>query len=208
MSIRSSRPASVRRIAELALLVAGLAAMAPAFALKSDADQPVGIDAQKFSGRQGDKVTYSVAVHMTQGSFVADGDTATGYFDKNDAIDRAVLTGKPAKVQQKLDDGSMMYGHADTIDYQVGANTVILTGNASIVQTGKGEYHGARLVYNTDSGQVSGEGGAEGRVHMILQPKKKPAATPAPAASAAPAPASSTATPAAAGGTGPSGQPR
>lgn len=207
MSIRSSRRASVRRIAELALLAAGLAAMAPAFALKSDADQPVGIDAQKFSGRQGDKVTYSVAVHMTQGSFVADGDTATGYFDQDDAISRAVLTGSPAKVQQKLDDGSMMYGHADTIDYQVGANTVILTGNASIVQTGKGEYHGARLVYNTDSGQVSGEGGAEGRVHMILQPKKK-AATPAAAASAAPAPASSTAAPAAAGSTGPSGQPR
>lgn len=208
MSIRSSRPASVRRIAELALLAAGLAAMAPAFALKSDADQPVSIDAQKFSGRQGDKVTYSVAVHMTQGSFVADGDTATGFFDQNDAIDRAVLTGNPAKVQQKLDDGSMMYGHADNIDYRVGANTVILTGNANIVQAGKGEYHGARLVYNTDSGEVSGEGGAEGRVHMILQPKKKPAATPAPASSAAPAPASSTTAPAAASSAGVSGQPR
>lgn len=207
MSTPSSRPAGVRRIAELALLAAGLAAVTPAFALKSDADQPVSIDAQKFSGRQGDKVTYAVAVHMTQGSFVADGDAATGYFDPNDAIDRAVLTGSPAKVQQKLDDGSMMYGHADTIDYRVSANTVILTGNASIVQTGKGEYHGARLVYNTDSGEVSGEGGAEGRVHMILQPKKKPAAAPAAAAPAAPAPASSTAAPAA-GSTGPSGQPR
>lgn len=206
MSTPGSRPANVRRLAELAVLLAGLAALAPAFALKSDADQPVSIDAQKFSGRQGDKVTYSTAVHMTQGSFVADADAATGYFDQDDAIDRAVLTGSPAKIQQKLDDGTMMYGRADTIDYRVSANTVILAGNASVVQTGKGEYHGARLVYNTDSGEVSGEGGAEGRVHMILQPKKKPA-TAAPAA--APAPASSAASaPAAASSAGPAGQPR
>ncbi|HJU07400.1 MAG TPA: lipopolysaccharide transport periplasmic protein LptA, partial [Rhodanobacteraceae bacterium] len=48
-----------------------------------------------------------------------------------------------------------------------------------------------KLTYNTDTGQIVGEGGSGGQVHMILQPQKKaaPAKKPAAASSAATVPA-------------------
>jgi lipopolysaccharide export system protein LptA len=81
---------------------------------------------------------------------------------------------------------------------------VILTGNAVVVQQGKGEFHGEKLVYNTDTGEIQGSPVTGGRVHITLQPRSKPApastkpaATGTPAASApvsAPASASAPAT--------------
>ena len=60
-----------------------------------------------------------------------------------------------------------------------------------VVQQGRGEFRGAHMTYNTNTGVMeSGNQDAGGRVHMIIQPKKAaPAAAPEPAR--APAPGSS-----------------
>lgn len=187
---RSRRPRGnidVRRPVAFALTLGLLLACATAQATQADRDKPVNVTANSFSGSQdGGKATFIGNVRIDQGTLHADGDNGVGYFDQNNQVQRVVLTGKPAHLQQKLDDGSMVHGAGNTIDYTVSQNTVVLTGDATVVQEGRGSFHGARLVYNTDTGQINGEGGGGGQVHMTLQPRPKnsPAAKPAPATSA------------------------
>lgn len=173
-----------RRI-EVALLALGaLLACGAALALSSDRTQPINVtaDHQEATLGAGGKVTLTGRVAITQGSLAIHGDKAVGYENADSEWDHAVVTGTQATFSQTLDSGSKVNGAADSIEYLVAANTVVLTGHASVIQQGRGEFHGARLTYNTDSGQIVGEGGTGGQVHMTFAPKApaaKPAAAPA-----------------------------
>lgn len=182
-------------------------------ARQSDKSQPININANSFAGSQDSgKIVFTGKVTMDQGTFHADGVQATGYTDPDDTSQwqRVVLTGSPAHFQQIQDSGTLIRGQAATIDYKVSENTVILTGGAVVVQQGKGEFHGEKLVYNTDTGEIQGSPTTGGQVHITLQPRSKPASTAAkpvgtgapaaPAATSAPASASTSA-PAATAGT-------
>jgi lipopolysaccharide export system protein LptA len=196
-----------------ALLIAALLACGVAQAKQTDKNQPININASGFAGSQDSgKITFTGSVTMDQGTFHADGAKATGYTDPDDTSQwqRVVLTGNPAHFRQTQDNGTLVHGQAATIDYKVSENTVILTGDASVVQQGRGEFHGNRLTYNTDSGEIRGTPAAGGRVHITLQPRSKPAgakpaaaaSAPASAATSTPAPATTSApTPASTSGT-------
>jgi lipopolysaccharide export system protein LptA len=110
-----------------------------------------------------------------------------------------VLTGSPAHLQQLDDNGNLMQGEAATIDYQVAKDFAVLQGRASITQQGRGEAHGDRLTYNTQTSEMTGDSGGDGRVHMVFKPKPK-TGTAAPAAPAVPAPAASAPAPATSSG--------
>ncbi len=204
MSTEPSRRTRAR--IEPMILFAALCVCGLAQARQSDKNQPININASSFAGSQDSgKITFTGAVTMDQGTFHADGAQATGYTDPNDTSQwqRVVLTGGPAHFQQTQDNGTLVHGQAATIDYKVSENTVILTGNAAVVQQGRGEFHGDRLVYNTDTGEIQGTPAAGGRVHITLQPRTRPApagtkaapaTTPASAPTSAPAPASTSGT--------------
>lgn len=193
----------------LVLLVAALAACGVAQARQSDKNQPINLNATHLIGsQQSGKLVVTGNVTLDQGTFHADGAQATGYTDPNDTSQwqRVVLTGNPAHFRQTQDSGTLVRGQAQTLDYKVSENTVILTGNATVEQEGRGTFHGEKLVYNTDTGEIEGSAAAGGRVHITLQPRSKPAATsarPAPAGtpastSSAPPAAAATAAPASA----------
>ncbi|HET6804614.1 MAG TPA: lipopolysaccharide transport periplasmic protein LptA [Frateuria sp.] len=182
----------------LALL--GLLVLAPALAKRTDRDQPMDVQASHFDGfrKPNSTTTLKGNVVITQGSLKATGDLAKVHFDANAEIDSVVLTGSPAHIRQLDDNGNLMQGEAASIDYQVARDFAVLQGHASINQQGRGEAHGDRLTYNTQTSEMTGDSGGDGRVHMIFKPKPKPkpgaaapAAAPAPAASA-PAPAHAT----------------
>lgn len=180
------------RIESLALILATCCACGVVQAKQSDRQQPININASSFAGSQDSgKIVFTGNVTLDQGTFKADGAQATGYTDPDDTSQwqRVVLTGSPAHFQQTQDNGTLVHGQGATIDYKVSENTVILTGNAEVMQQGRGEFHGDRLVYNTDTGEIQGSPAAGGRVHITLQPRTRPA-EPA-AASAAPASAGS-----------------
>jgi lipopolysaccharide export system protein LptA len=212
MSTPRSHPIRAR-VELLVLIIAAMLACGLAQAKQTDKNQPININANAFAGSQDSgKITFTGSVTMDQGSFHADGAKATGYTDPNDTSQwqRVVLTGSPAHFRQTQDNGTLVHGQALTIDYKVSENTVVLTGDAGVVQEGRGEFHGNQLVYNTDSGEIQGTPAAGGRVHITLQPRSKPApakpapttgapaatssAPPAPASTAAPASASTTGT--------------
>lgn len=193
---RDRRTESLRAIA-LACALAGFAVTLSAQAKQTDSSQPVLVKADNSVMDQDKGIaTLTGHVNLDQGTMHVEGDKAVGYFDQDNQIQRAVVTGNPARFHQTLDDNSLVHGSASTIDYQVSENTVILTGDAVVVHEGQGDFHGARLTYNTDSGSINGMGGPGGQVHMTLVPKPK-AAKPSTRKAAAPASISSSASAAA-----------
>lgn len=187
----TSTPPSRRAKASLEAfcLALGLLALLPVSAKQSDRSQPMQVNASHFDGFQkpNSVTTLSGNVVITQGTFKATGNLAKVYFDANTQISRVVISASPAHIEQLDDAGNLMRGSAASIDYDNIHGIAVLAGNASVTQKGRGEAHGDKLTYNTQTSQMSGEGGGDGLVHMTFLPKPQPAA---PAAS--PAPAAST----------------
>ncbi|MFC5524699.1 lipopolysaccharide transport periplasmic protein LptA [Rhodanobacter ginsengisoli] len=186
----SCRPS---RTARLALLVLGLAMLQPALARKDDRQKPANIAAKSFDATQQDNgvIHYKGSVLLTQGTLKATGALATAYLDSGNSVTRVVITGSPAHIEQLDDSGNLMQGDAASIDYDNIKQVAVLTGNASVKQKGRGEAHGDKLTYNTQTSQMTGESNGDGMVHMTFQPRSKPATAPA-----APATTQSSPTPA------------
>ena len=172
------------------LLVATLCAAQAAFALSTDRSKPLNVDAdhwqstQSQTGKAGDPDITKLDgnVVMTQGSMQAHAGHATIYRNPSGVADangntgsltRVLLTGTPAHLQQLHDgDCSLMTADADTIDYDNLSGLALLTGNVTVIQHGKGEFHGQRMRYNTNTGEMeSGDASPSSRVHMVMQPK-------------------------------------
>lgn len=170
-------------------------------ALSSDRDQKMDISADHAKINQGsDKapgVTYLTGnVRITRGSMKATSAEATIYQhsgnakdaqgkDISSAVQRVILIGKQAHMEELGKNGGLVSSDADKIDYNADTGIAELTGNVTVLQQGRSEFHGTHMTYNTDTGEMeSGDNTAANRVHMIIQPKTgsaKPAdAKPAP----------------------------
>ena len=173
-----------RRVSASIRLALGLLTIAPVAAKQSDRSQPMQVNAKRFDGFQKpDSVsTLQGNVVITQGTLKATGDQAKVYFDGNSQISRVVITSGPAHIEQLDDSGNLMQGNAASIDYDNIKGIAVLSGNASVTQKGRGEAHGDKLTYNTQTSQMTGDSAGDGMVHMTFLPKAKPAAAPAPAA--------------------------
>lgn len=198
---------SKRSCLPLMLVLAASAGIPLAHALRADRDKPMDItaDYQKSqlntTNNQPGVTHLRGNVHMLQGSLKAHADEATMYQHAGNAKDaqgndisggvqRVILVGKQAHLEEQQDNnGGLVNANADRIDYNADTGIAELTGNVTVVQQGRGEFHGAQMTYNTNTGEMeSGDNTPANRVHMIIQPKTKAAASPAaekPAESAA-----------------------
>ena len=175
----TSMPRSRRASASLAALLFGLAAAGGVQAKQSDRDLPVQVDhADSFDGfaKPNSVTTLRGNVRLSQGSLKINGNLAKIYVDADQAVSRVVITGTPAHIEQLDDNGNLMKGDAATLDYDNVKGIAVLTGNASVVQKGRGEAHGDKLTYDTKTSEMTGESGGSSQVHLIFQPKKKAAA--------------------------------
>ncbi len=182
------------------VLLAALCVAQGVFALNTDRSKPLNVDAdhwqstQSQTGKAGDPDITKLDgnVVMTQGSMQAHAGHATIYKNPSGVADangnyasltRIVLTGQPAHLQQIHDgDCGLVTADADSIDYDNLSGIALLTGNVTVIQHGKGEFHGQRMRYNTNTGEMeSGDASPDSRVHMVMQPK---AAQPKPATNA------------------------
>ena len=203
---RSNRKTSATRSgSSSAALVALALTLAPlaAEALTSDKQQNMLINSDhakivqnKDNNQPG--VTYLTGnVTMDQGTTKARGDEATIYQHAADAKDaqgrdisgdvqRVVMLGKKkqAHLEQQQDAGGLMTAESDKIDYNADTSIAVLTGNVVVNQPGRGQFKGAYMTYNTNTGEMeSGDKTSDSqRVQMVIEPKNKaPAATDKPA---------------------------
>jgi len=159
-----------------------------AWALSSDNDQPMNIEAnhqksmQSRTGAAGDPDITDLDgnVIITRGSIKIHADHARIYQVPAGAKDpnagkfaHIVLTGKPAHMQQLHDgDCGLMSADANTIDYKPLANRAELTGNVKVVQAGRGESHSAHMIYNTETGDMeAGDSSPGSRVKLVMEPQ-------------------------------------
>ena len=196
-----SRHANASPKPVLGLLALSLLAILPiaAFAKKADRDQPMNYVAKSTNAYNAPNTvsTLTGAVKVTQGSLLMTGDVAHIYLDGDTQIARVVVTGNPAHIQQLDENNNLMTGDAKTLDYDNINGIAVLTTGAVVHQQGRGDFHGDKLTYNTDTSLITGESGGNSLVQGMFLPKpKQPGAKPAtgaaPAKPAAPAPASST----------------
>jgi lipopolysaccharide export system protein LptA len=180
----------IRLESKLLAFACALFAIAPAVALQSDRNQPLNIAAnhqkseRSRTGKAGDPDVTRLDgnVVMTRGTMRASADHAVIYSNPSGVADahgneggpiRAVLTGNPAHLQQVQDlDCRLVTAAANTIDYDNVTGIAVLTGDVHVVQQGKGDFHGERMRFNTNTGEM--EGGSDsgtGRVHMTIQPR-------------------------------------
>lgn len=190
MSMPLSRRTSASARFALAAAVLGLLAAQPALARKSDRQQEMHVAAKNFDGFQkpNSVSTLTGNVVITQGTLKATGAQAKVYFDTESQISRVVITGSPAHLEQLDENNNLVLGDAATLDYDNLKGIALLQGHASITQKGRGEAHGDKLTYNTETSEMTGESGGDGMVHMTFKPKPKAAEATTPVA---PAPSSS-----------------
>ena len=168
------------------LLAACSLALLPAWGLarQSDRQQPMNFSARHTDAYNAPNTVSTLKgnVKITQGTLLLTGDTAMIHLDADSQISRVVVTGTPAHIEQMDDSGNLMTGNAAKLDYDNIHGIAVLTGQASVKQQGRGEFHGDKLTYNTESSQITGDSGGDGLVHGVFLPKAKAAAPARPAA--------------------------
>ena len=165
----------------LLLCLGAVLGSASAWALPSDRDQPIRVqaDSAELDDKQGVAV-YRGNVVMTQGTMKITGDTVTITQDANGDIDVFTSVGKPAYYEQKPDvDKDIVKAYGLTIQYYASNERIVLIDQAKVIQQGN-TFEGEKIVYDTQR-QIVNAGRATGsnvsvprpRIDMILQPRKK-----------------------------------
>lgn len=158
------------RASLIPLLLLALAASAVVQAKTSDRKQPTNIEADRveYSTKSDAPNVLDGNVVVIQGTMTAKGAHAT-VWATNGKTNRILMTGSPVVMTETLDDGSPMKATAAQVDYNLGTEVAVFTGNVVLTQP-KGTMNGQKVTYNMKTGQVQ-SGGDGTRVKMVLQPK-------------------------------------
>jgi len=169
---------SLARIKVLPTL--GLLALASAsicaHALPSDREQSIYIQSDKMISNDKNGVTvYQGGVQIDQGSLriLADSVTITR---TNNAIDKIVAKGKPARFQQRpAADKNLVVAEGSTINYRVSTELITLLMNASLEQEGT-TMKGDNIVYDIARSLVKADANSNGtpsRVQIVIPPQSE-----------------------------------
>ena len=146
-----------------------------AYALESDADQPIVIDSNTATYDDTTATsTYIGNVISIQGSIHVNSDKLVVYFVDGDA-EKLVFTGNKAKFKQTPSEGGEdITGEALTGEFYPKKNLLILINDATVWQ-GTGTYSSNLIEYDTKTSLVkAGEKSSDTkRVHVILKPSEK-----------------------------------
>jgi len=144
------------------------------FALSTDKDQPVAIEADSVDIDEATETAiYRGNVLLTQGSIkLSAARVVVHHFQSDNA--RIVATGKPVKFSQKPDDGNqLVIGKAQKTEYGLNSARLMLTGKASLVK-GVNTFKNDRIIYDREKAVVKAGTSAEGkeRVKITIGRKK------------------------------------
>ena len=158
-----------------------LALSLSATALESDRQQPLEINANATDGTLGDGITtMSGNVEIHQGTLHITADEAE--IKKTDGrVQSVTFRGRPAFLEQEIEEQGLVKATAATINYQVANGLVTLTGDAN-VQHPQYQISGEVLTYDLKIQHFKGNGteNGNGRIHILLDPEviNKPDDTP------------------------------
>jgi len=144
----------------------------PLMALESDRQQPLEVNADSTDGTLGDGITTLRGdVDIRQGTLHITADEAE-VKKNNGLVNSVIFRGKPAFLEQDIEEQGLVQATANVIEYQVASGLVILTGNADVKHP-QYQISGESLTYdlNIQHFQGSGDGNGNGRIHIRLDPE-------------------------------------
>ena len=170
--MKSTNPVPTRFARTLCLLA--LLPLAPAYALSTDKDQPIHVEANsvEIDDRKGISI-YQGDVDVKQGSIHMTADKVTVYqTDRRTDLIKAV--GRPVRFQQRTDKDQTVKGRAREVEYRVGGEELVLTGDARLSQ-GEDNFSSDRIIYDRKNARVKAGASAKGseRVRITITPGKK-----------------------------------
>lgn len=134
----------------------------------------VKADAVNIDEKTGTAV-YRGRVVLTQGGLHVEADRLEVRTDKNRRLSSVIATGRPAKLRGFIEStNEEMSAEAERVVYRATGREIEMTGNVWARQ-GRDEFRAQQINYGIDSKQLSakGTGQADGRVHIIFQPRSK-----------------------------------
>ena len=168
----------------LSLLSVALLFCQAAWALTSDRQQPIRIQADSAERSEKNGTTiYQGSVAIMQGSLKLDADQVIIY-SKGDKVSHIIASGEPAHFeQQPNEDDPIIHAKGKTIMYHLDLDRIRLQGGASLVRAGSrvmGEqidyYIGEEVVKAQGaSDENSDQNQAQERIEVVILPSKKAA---------------------------------
>ncbi len=148
---------------------------------RADSDKPVHLESDRATVQDANKLaTFIGNVVLTQGTLIIRADKMTVKEDAN-GFQHATAFGNLASFRQKRD-GKDEYveGWGERMEYDAKADKVQLFKKARL-RRGQDEVHGDYISYDalneffqvTGSNDTSAQSQSEGRVRLVIQPKKK-----------------------------------
>ncbi|MGV6988611.1 lipopolysaccharide transport periplasmic protein LptA [Testudinibacter sp. P80/BLE/0925] len=145
-----------------------------ASALKSDTQQPINITSDNQSlDLENNIVTFSDNVVITQGSILINANKVTIIrpADNSSGKEKIEATGNPVTFQQQLDNGKPINGHAGKVNYDLGSQYLVLTGNAQLKQLDS-QINAEVITYDVQQQKMIAKNKGKGRVKTILYPSQ------------------------------------
>lgn len=176
------------KITRLSIILLLTVAWQATFALSTDKDQPIEIEADSAELDDIKNISiYRGNVIVIRGSIRMTGDKMTVYNTEDNELETLIMEGRPATYRQMPDDSSV-YDEAEALrmeHYEL-KNMVILIDEALVTQEGL-RFSGKRIEYDTlnsrvkawsqpkgkQSSSTSTTSGKKQRVKIIIKPKKK-----------------------------------
>ncbi|HBR95960.1 MAG TPA: lipopolysaccharide transport periplasmic protein LptA [Gammaproteobacteria bacterium] len=161
------------KFAKLLCLIALLAQPVLGLSRQSDFSQPIYVQADnsEFNEASGVQIL-SGNVQITQGSMKILADKIVVGIDMG-KLSTIEGTGSPILFEQEDEEGGIISGRCDRIEYDAKNARLTLVGNASLKQPNQ-ELSGDRIVFDSKTQKVLAEGGENGRVNIKIQPPAEP----------------------------------
>ena len=143
------------------------------WALSSDRDQPIEVEADELEVREQDGISiYQGNVKLVQGSLEINADRVVIHFNEANELTMMEMTGTPATLRQLDDNQKEMWGEAKQIDYTQSESLLVLRDSARLRQAGD-IIESDLIRINTETNRLeAGSMESEQRVKMLIQPKQ------------------------------------
>ena len=154
-------------------LLLGLLLAAPLWALDSDREQPIEVEADSLELREQENISiYEGNVRLTQGSLEINSDRLVIHFNDAGDLELMEMTGAPARLRRLDDERQEMRGQARRINYREAESVLELLQEARFSHAGD-TIEGHRIRINTEDNSIqAGSADTDERVKMLIQPRK------------------------------------
>lgn len=143
------------------------------WALASDGDQPIEVEADRLEVRESEQISiYQGNVKLAQGSLQISCERLVIRFNEDNELQVIEMTGAPARFRQLDDDQKEMLGEAAQIDYTESQSLLVLRGSARFSHAGD-IIESEMIRVNTESNSIqAGSSESDERVKMLIQPRQ------------------------------------